>query len=261
MTDIYFNISNILNSLKSFNNNIPYDHCIIDDFFVLDVALRLEKEFLNYENPKWFEYKNSLEDKKALNDWNAFPKLTYLVFKELISQTFIEMLSNEIGVELFQDPGLHGGGWHIHGPGGSLNPHYDYSIHPKLGLQRKINIIIYLSSKLEDNHGGHFGMWSHDPIHNQPKELVKIVQPKFNRAVIFDTTNHSWHGICRALTQPEGIFRKSIAVYYLTTPQPGADIREKALFAPREDQKGSKEVEEIIKLRADSEKFSKVYRT
>jgi len=32
----------------------------------------------------------------------------------------------------------------MHAAGGNLNPHLDYSIHPKMGLQRKLNVIIYL---------------------------------------------------------------------------------------------------------------------
>ena len=248
-------------SLKSFKGNLPFDHCIIDDFLNYDVARQLESEFLLYEDPKWFCYKNSIEDKKALNDWNSFPSLTYKVFRELVSEEFISVLSRAIGTPLYQDPGLHGGGWHIHGPGGNLNPHFDYSIHPKVGLQRKINIIIYISADLEEAHGGHLGLWSHNKKENAPGDLVKIVQPKFNRAVIFDTTQNSWHGMCRPLTQPEGIYRKSLAVYYLTNPPVDADRRERALFAAREEQKGDQSVEDLIRKRADSRDFSSVYRT
>jgi hypothetical protein len=56
------------------------------------------------------------------------------------------MLSKKLDLFLYPDPGLHGGGWHMHGAGGNLNPHLDYSIHPKSGLMRKLNIIIYLSN-------------------------------------------------------------------------------------------------------------------
>lgn len=258
---MYYNMNAIKEALGDFKGNCPFDHCVIDGFLEQDVAREVELEFPQYEDPKWFYYKNAIEDKKALNDWNAFPALTYKVFRELISEDFIGLLSDAIGVPLYQDPGLHGGGWHMHGPGGNLNPHYDYSIHPKVGLQRKINIIIYLSSDLQEEHGGHLGLWSHDESNNAPKELIKVVQPRFNRAVIFDTTQNSWHGMCRPLTQPEGVYRKSLAIYYLTDPPAGADRRERALFAARDVQKGDKAIEELIRKRADSQEFSTVYRT
>lgn len=258
---MFFNKDALFKALTDFKNNQPFDHCVVEDFLDLDVVQAVEKEFLDYENPKWFHYKNAIEEKKALNDWNVFPALTYKVFRELMSDEFIQILSQGIGVPLYQDPGLHGGGWHIHGTGGNLNPHFDYSIHPKVGLQRKINIIIYTSSNLKEEHGGHLGLWSHDQDNDQPGELLKIIQPKFNRAVIFDTTQNSWHGMCRPLSQPEGVYRKSLAIYYLTDPPQGVDLRQKALYAPRDDQKGDPDIVDLIKQRSSSTAYSKVYRT
>ena len=52
------------------------------------------------------------------------------------------------GVNLYPDCGLHGGGWHTHGVGGKLNMHPDYAIHPKSGLERQLNLIIYAQPAL-----------------------------------------------------------------------------------------------------------------
>lgn len=254
------NLDNIKCALQQFKKEPPFDHCVVDNFFEPDVARMLEKDFPSYDSENWYVYKNPIEDKKALNDWNLFPALTYQAFNELLSSEFIALLSDAINLPLYQDPGLHGGGWHIHGVGGNLNPHFDYSIHPKICLQRKINIIIYLSSELEESHGGYLGLWGHDASLNAPGLLVKEIQPKFNRAVIFDTTQHSWHGISRPLVQPEGIYRKSLAVYYLTDPQIDVDRRQKALFAPREDQKDSEQIKELIRKRADANESVSVYK-
>jgi Rps23 Pro-64 3,4-dihydroxylase Tpa1-like proline 4-hydroxylase len=248
-------------ALKSFKGALPFDHCVVDDFFPTELARALEKEFINYDSDKWFYYKNPIEDKKALNDWNAFPAMTYKAFAYLNSREFIEQLEPFVGKSLFEDNGLHGGGWHMHAPGGNLNPHLDYSIHPKLGLQRKLNIIIYLSEDLQADHGGWLGLWGHDEEGSRPGSLVKEVQPKFNRAVLFDTTQNSWHGMSRPLSQPEHIFRKSFAVYYLCVPPADVDPRGRALFAARESQLGDDEVERIIKLRSDVKSSAEVYKT
>ncbi len=241
-------------------NKEPFDHWVLDGFFESNIAFGLERDFLGYEDPSWFFYDNAIEHKKALNNWGKFPSLTYRVFDELCSPKFVDALSRLVGVSLVADPGLHGGGWHIHGDGGNLNPHLDYSIHPKLRMQRKINIIIYLSSELQEHHGGHLGLWRHDESMNGPGELVKEVEPRFNRAVIFDTTQNSWHGMSRQLSQPKGVFRKSLAVYYLTEPADGASMRERALFAPRQAQSGDEGVRDLIRMRADSSSFATVYR-
>ena len=256
----YININALNEAFSNFKGQAPFDHCIVEDFLLPGVAELLESEFLDYDNSKWFYYKNAIEDKKALNDWNQFPELTYKVFCELMSNEFVEIISRGMGVKIYVDHGLHGGGWHMHGTGGNLNPHLDYSIHPKLGLLRKLNIIIYLSSMLKPEHGGHLGLWRSSDSENSPGELVSEIQPKFNRAVMFDTTQNSWHGMSRALTQPEGIYRKSLAIYYLTNPSVDTDLRERALFAPREVQKGDERIRDLIKMRADAKMYSQAYK-
>lgn len=255
------NAASVLSALSDFRNQTPFHHCVIDDFFELDVAKKLESEFLPYDDSKWFFYNNPIENKKALNDWNAFPSNTYKALTYLNSRKFVSLLEAAVGVPLFADEGLHGGGWHMHAAGGNLNPHLDYSIHPKLGLQRKLNIIIYLSEDMREEYGGHLGLWTHDTESNRPGKLVKEVAPKFNRAVLFDTTQDSWHGMSRKLEQPDSIFRKSMAVYYLCEPIGQVDPRGRALFAPREDQIGDKEVDRIIELRSQVTQSANVYRT
>ncbi|MBT8529318.1 2OG-Fe(II) oxygenase [Polynucleobacter paneuropaeus] len=257
------NINEIKKRLTVFRGNAPFDHCIIDNFFIEEHAKILSEEFLDYESNKWFSYKNPLEDKKSLNDWNLFPKTTYKTFFTLLSREFVKVLESAVGGggNLQADYGLHGGGWHICGTGGNLNPHLDYSIHPKLNLQRKLNIIIYLSEEFRPNlHGGHLGLYEHDQDSNQPGALKVEVEPIFNRAVIFDTTQNSWHGISRALTQPDGIYRKSLAIYYLCNPAPDAPSFGRALYAPRENQKNDKDIEELIKLRSGIETSFLVYK-
>jgi len=248
------------NLILNFRKAIPFNFCIVDNFFDLETAYKLESEFLDFNNDDWYIYKNELEDKKANNSWNIFPQLTTNVFVELMSQKFVDILSSFVGEKLYTDPSLHGGGWHIHGTGGNLNPHLDYSIHPKLELERKLNLIIYLSNELEETHGGHLGFWSHDKINNCPLELIKEISPKFNRAVLFDTTQNSWHGMSRPLVQPKNIFRKSLAIYYLKNPDDNVNVRRKALYAPRDDQKNSDHIKQLILLRSNSIDFHKAYR-
>ena len=258
--DKLVNIENITQALSSFKGAVPFDHCVVDGFFTEEVSRLLEAEFPNYDDDCWYEYANQIENKKALNNWNAFGPNTYKIFSYLNSEAFRKVLSDAIGVELLPDNGLHGGGWHIHANGGNLNPHYDYSIHPKLKKQRKVNIIIYMSPTLKEGMGGELGLWHHDAATNSPAELDKEVQPKFNRAVIFDTTQNSWHGMSRKLDCPEGVYRKSLAIYYLCEPADGCDLHERALFAPREEQKDDEAVRELIAKRADVSLSKDVYK-
>jgi hypothetical protein len=238
----------------------PFLHVEIDGFLPIDLAEKVNREFPDYDNDIWYSYKNQIEDKKALNNWNHFPEKTYQLFAYLTSETFAGALSNIFGVNLFPDPGLNGGGWHMHGSGGKLNPHLDYNIHPKLKLQRKLNLIIYLCEDWKESYGGHFGLWNHDYKTGRPGILAKEISVGFNKAVIFDTTQNSWHGLSQEVKAPEKCYRKSLAIYYLCLPPHGADNRGRALFAPTEAQVGDPIIEDLIQKRAQVSSSNQVYR-
>lgn len=228
----------------------PFTHKIIDNFLDAELAKKLSDEFPNYEDSNWFFYNNPLEHKKTINNWYLFPSTTYKFFTYLNSAQFIDKLKNEFNLDnLYPDPGLHGAGWHIHGRGGKLNVHLDYNLHPKLGLQRKLNLILYLSQEWDPAWGGNLEFWTHDSLTNRPKELATKIDCYFNRAVIFDTTENSWHGFAQELNCPEGLYRKSIAMYYLIDPPEQSDQRYRALYAPSESQKNDPQIEKLIQDR------------
>lgn len=228
----------------------PFCHVIEDNFLDTTLANQLSNEFINYNDNHWFFYNNPLENKKTINNWYVFPSNTYKFFSYLNSEAFISTLKIKFGIKtLYPDPGLHGAGWHIHGRGGKLNVHLDYNIHPKLKLQRKLNLILYLSQEWQSDWGGNLELWSHDSTNNQPKNLEKTIECKFNRAIIFDTTQNSWHGFAKEIICPENVYRKSIAMYYLTDLPENTVERYRALYVADETQKNNKEIEELISRR------------
>jgi hypothetical protein len=254
------NIEKLIAGFRDFKGNAPFDHCVVDDFLDGAVLGKVLEEFPPYDSDCWFIYKNKIENKRACSDWNAFPKITYRLFQTLNSPRFVSELSGLVGCQLYADFGLHGGGWHMHGPGGSLNPHLDYSLHPKMGLQRKLNLIIYVSPTYDESFGGHLGLWKTLSDAKFAGEPAIEIFPVQNRAVIFDTTQESWHGLSRKLEAPAGIYRRSLAVYYLCDPTDGVSSRGRALFAPRSDQALDKDVLELIEKRSDVERSKDVYR-
>lgn len=218
----------------------PFWHCVIDDFF--EDPISLAREFPAKDDPCWFRYDNPLEVKQTCNDWHHFKPETYKAFSNLLSPGFNSMLQRLTGAEVEPDLGLHGGGLHQHGRGGKLNVHLDYNLHPKLHLQRRLNLIVYLTPGWKPEWGGHLGLYK------DPDTLVKAVEPKFNRAIIFDTRG-SWHGLPAPLTCPEDVTRNSFAIYYLCEPTT-TDSRSRALFAPTAEQKGDLQVDQLIRNRS-----------
>ena len=256
---MYINLNNLTDALRNFKSSKPFNHCIVENFFKTEVAKKLENEFPDFNSNIWHIYDNKLEDKKVCNDWNSFPEMTYKVFSYLNSTNFIDILDKKsLQDKLYADPGLHGGGWHIHSKGGKLNVHLDYSLHPKMDLQRKLNIIIYLNSRWKTNWGGSLGLYD-NKSDQHPGQLISAIEPRFNRAVIFDTSQNSWHGLPQKICCPENEYRKSLAIYYLCKPQQGISDRGKALFSPSEEQRKDESVYELIRKRSSIRSASSVY--
>ena len=253
------NKKKIIKSFKNFKNQKPIDHCVIDNFFTREYSKKLENEFPSYKSDIWYVYDNPLEKKKATNNWNHFGPYTYTIFQYLNSYEFVNLLSKKLKYKLYPDNGLNGAGLHIHGQGGNLNAHLDYSLHPKLFHQRKINVIIYLNSNWKKEWGGALGFWG-SKNNTEPGPLIKTIVPKFNRAIIFDNSQNSWHGLVDSVNCPKNQYRKSLAIYYLCDPPKNVSKRGKALYAPTENQKDDKKIMEIIKKRSEINTASDVYR-
>jgi len=230
----------------------PFSHVVIDDFFLEHVANDIAASFYDHNDLAWtVSYDNFVEKKKACSHWDKFPAPIYSSMFYLCSDNFTTMLSwvtNNVGIKA--DYGLHGGGMHSHSVGGKLNIHKDYSIHPKLPLMRNYNLIVYMTPNWDPSWGGGLELWSHDEELQQPKECVVTIQNKFNRAVLFDTTQNSWHGLPQALTCPENVARRSLATYYLSEVNNKAESRQRALYAPYGDQKNNPEITEFCKKRS-----------
>jgi len=241
----------------------PFNYIVLDNFLDESDALSIASEFPKFDDPLWYSYDNPLEIKKASNNWNAFQNKTYQFFNHVLSPEFTEkvelLINGKMENLLVPDIGLHGGGLHTHKSGGKLNPHLDYSIHPKLGLQRTANLILYINPEWKPEYGGAFGIWENKEGTIEPGKLERQIDCIFNRAVIFNTTQNSWHGICNQIISPEKITRNSLAAYYLMEPPALHDSRMKVRYAPTEEQKGDPIIENLIKDRQSITKFSKVY--
>ena len=254
------NFDNFKKAAKQYKNSKPFPYLICKNFLNNNFAKKILNEFPNYSKKNfWHEYNNFIEVKKTCNDWNKFGKNTYRLFSLLNSPKFILSISKYLKIKnLFPDSGLNGGGLHIHKNGGKLNFHLDYSMHPKINFQRKINLLIYITPNWKKSYGGELGFWSHDPKKFAPHRLEKKIVPNFNTAVFFDTTKNSWHGLVNPIKTKKGIFRKSLAVYYLIEKNT-RDLRSKALFAPTNKQKKNKKILKLIKMRSSSSFAKKVY--
>jgi hypothetical protein len=105
-----------------------------------------------------------------------------------------------------------GGGYHCIEPGGYLQIHADFNRSPRSGLFRRLNLLIYLNDDwAEPTGGGCLELW------NAGGPVVEVA-PEFNRTVVFETSDRSWHGH----PKPAERWRRSVAAYFFTeSPPPG----------------------------------------
>lgn len=194
----------------------PFPHIVIDDFVPEEMLSAVLDEFPLPDEIKWGEFNNPAEKKLAVNDETKIGPATRLLLHELTSSSFLSFLETLTNIEgLIPDPHLWGGGLHQIKRGGYLKVHADFNWHRKLRLDRRLNLLIYLNRDWKEEYGGHLELWNE----NMTKCEKKIL-PIFNRCVVFNTTDVSFHGHPDPLMCPEQQTRKSLALYYYTNGRP-----------------------------------------
>lgn len=209
----------------------PFSHVVIDGFLPNDVADAVLAEFPTPKDGRWTTYTNDRERKLEGTDLTAMGAATRSLFAELNSAVFLTFLEELTGIEgLIPDPYLHGGGLHQIERGGFLKIHADFNWHRKLRLDRRLNLLIYLNKDWKEEYGGHLELW-----HRDLSAPGRRILPVFNRCVVFATTDDAFHGHPEPLTCPEGVTRKSLALYYYSNGRPAEEISEShgTVFAAR----------------------------
>ena len=124
-------------------------------------------------------------------------------------------------------------GLHQIEPGGHLAVHADFNFHEQLRLDRRINLLLYLNDDWDPGWGGALELWRSDM-----SAMSRSILPLANRCVIFNTTDHSYHGHPEPLACPPGRTRQSLALYYYSNGRPRGEASESrsTYFQPRPDE-------------------------
>lgn len=203
-----------LSSLASrYQENIPVPHIFLTDFLTPGIAQIIAEEFPDRQSDAWTHYQHQNENKLGMAKRECFPRELGVIADELNSTEFVSWLSKLTGIPgLMADPMLEGGGLHQSGRGGFLNVHTDFSNHHyHKHWRRRVNLILYLNAGWQEQWGGAIELWD-DGMHH----CVAKYPPLLNQALIFNTDDRSYHGFPEPLRCPEGVSRKSLALYYYT---------------------------------------------
>jgi hypothetical protein len=198
----------------------PFPSIYFDDFLPLEAAEAALREFPEPRQADWHTFNNPNEKKLAFDRVEALPAADRNVLYFLNSRPMLQFLEILTGIKgVVPDPYFEGGGLHQIVPGGKLGVHADFNHHPRLNLDRRINVLIYLNKDWKEEYGGHFELWDREMTHAEEKIL-----PLFNRCAIFSTTSWSFHGHPTPLACPPDRTRKSMATYYYTNGRPEEEV-------------------------------------
>lgn len=196
----------------------PFPFFSIDNFLVADFAEQVAASFPSFRDAanqgKTFAAVNE-RHKIQITDKTKFPKPILALHDILSSPDWLDTMSYVMDIpELLADQTLAGGGIHETGPRGHLDVHIDFNYLEDQQLHRRLNILIYFNHDWNPEWGGNIELWDKDV-----KVCHHSFAPIFNRCVVFETNEISYHGVT-AVKCPEHISRKSFAAYYYTKAAP-----------------------------------------
>lgn len=222
--------SNVLKQAHTFSNQfrkgMPFPHVCIDNFLDESMAEQILQDFPAFDlTPK----KNEFGDdgpKAVYENLSEISPFYANLTSYLNSDAFNNAISQLTGINGLRWGGesMYGGGTHENINGSELDPHVDFNYDDRTKEHRRINLLLYLNKEWEEGWGGEFELHSdpRDPNNNQ----IKSILPIFNRAVLMETSEKSWHGF-PMIKLPQGkghLSRKSLALYFYTKDRPQEEI-------------------------------------
>lgn len=197
----------------------PFPHIAIDGLFPEETLARVLAEFPRPDEIPWARFDSPTERKLGYTYKSQLgPSLQEFLWR-MNSAPVLEFLEALTGIEgLIPDPYFGGAGPHQILPGGFLKVHADFNWHPKMRLDRRLNLLVYLNQDWREEYGGHLELWNADA-----SACVEKVLPVFNRTVVFSTTDYSFHGHPHPLQCPPGMTRKSVSLYYYSNGRPAEE--------------------------------------
>jgi len=224
----------------SFNDpNKPFRYGVIDNFFVKDVCNKFSNSYPNKDSKLWYRFRDRIHGEEnvferrmmGISNVEELPPIGLEIINELNSEKFINILREITGVSnLIKDTHNEIGQWagmRAMLPGAYQSIHSDARLHPHLGIEKRITLVGYLNQDWKEKDGGYTEVWN-----NSMTECVDRVAPTYNRILLFENTEKSYHGV------PEvNKYRKTFLTSYLLDSEDFKETRPKARFMKRPDEK------------------------
>jgi len=210
---------------QAFQGAQPFKHVCIDGFFTGPAAEGSLRDFPPFEQRFAIGDNGEYGGKAVVSNIVEISPFYARLYGYFMSREFLEAMSAITGIDdLRGDPTLYGGGTHENLNGQTLDVHVDFNFQIGEGLHRRANLLHYLNKEWDPAWGGAI------ELHSNPRrpdlDEFKQFNVIFNRAVIFETNEHSWHGF-RKIRLPEDrlhLSRKCLSIYLYTPDRPAHEI-------------------------------------
>ena len=204
--------------LREYRDAEPFPHLVIDDFLPKDLAEAAAAVFPGPEAGSWLAAgarSKVRAHKHTSRSDSVFSPPLHHVLTQLNAHPVLKLLERLTGIgALIADPEI-GQCLRHFTPGGFLEIHADYSWLERLKLNRRVNLILYLSPDWQADWGSDLELWAPDM-----SRRVRRIAPLFNRAVIFATGPDTPHGFLDPVSCPSSRTRQSLNLYYYTVEKP-----------------------------------------
>ena len=203
----------------------PFRHVCLESFLEAPLAERLLTEFPPFDAAHALSEAGKVGGKAVHTDLASLGPTYKALFDYLGSRDFLDAMSAMLGIpDLLFDPAMYGGGTHENLDGQELDPHIDFNYDPVRRLHRRLNLLIYLNKEWDLSWGG--GIELHSDPRDWERNRVTAFNCEFNRCVIFETNEHSWHGFPRIQLPADKrqLSRKCISIYLYSKQRPKEEI-------------------------------------
>jgi hypothetical protein len=225
---------------SKYQQNLPSPHLIFDHLLPDSLLTEIIKEFP--ENP-FVAHPVACSDQKCSNHYKqiklrhpeSYGPATAALYTFLQSPYILSYLEKISGIQHLI-PGDHasGSGFHQTLSGGYLAIHSDSSHHRPPSsravtttdsqhhhhhLYRRLNLYLFLNPNWDPSYGGYLEFWPQDLSQCQQRIL-----PSLGRAVLFTSTDTSFHGHPQKVTCPKDRSRRSLTMYYYTESPPPVGV-------------------------------------
>lgn len=213
----------------------PFPYVVIEDFFTEEYARSLVRQFPVPDASLSANLYGAAGKKAFRHDLTVLEPAFQAAHHLFGSAEFLNWLGTVTGIErLLYDPMNYGGGTHENYDGRDLRPHVDFNVHPVTKLHRRVNLIVYLNEGWRAEWGGSITL-HRDP--RDPLDEVVSYPPVFNRCIIFETSERSWHSFDKIKLPPQEKHRtrKSLSMYFYTRERPEQEVHKPhtTFFIPR----------------------------